>query len=94
MLDCDNSPRCSVFDILVLCYTAGMYLGADLPASVILRKWVSDLTSSVDGTAPHAHQGREVSIEVELQCVAGILPFCIGSDVLYVVEIPTCQGGI
>ena len=83
-----------MFDILVLCYTVDMYLGADLPASVVLRKWVSDLTSSVDGTAPHAHQGREVSIGVELLCVVGILPFCTGRDVLYVVEIPTYLGGI
>ena len=94
MLDCDNSPQCSVFDILALCYNAGMYLGADLPASVILRRWVSDLTSSVDGTAPHVHQGREASIEAESQCVEGILPFCNGRDVLCVVEIPTYLGGI
>ena len=83
-----------MFDILVLCYNAGMYLGADLPASVVLRRWVSDLTSNVGGTAPHVLRGRGASIEAESPCVAGILPFCNGRGVLSVVEIPTCLGGI
>ena len=94
MLDCDDNPRCSVFDILVLCYNADMYPGADLPASVVLRRWVGDVTSSVTGIVPYVHREREASKEAGSQCVGDILPFCIGKDVLCVVEFPTYLGGI
>ena len=83
-----------MFDILALCYSADMYLEAVPPASVVLRRWVGDVTSSVNGIVPFVHQEREASKEAGSQCVGGILPFCIGKDVLCVVEFSTYLGGI